>query len=276
MNNSEIRQRAENWKKGHKLKPLIKLKRPEMAYHIGILISDILGRKVNLVCNTEESDFWAVASKDVPFSAKEIAKLLRHVGINDSDMVKDAMPEDRSFSKELGMELSQKLFEKVINSSWEIVFVSEDDIWLLGVNEFATLPEVDKNIYFIDNTSIDSRKLFSKDEIIKHLTESHSIYEDLVDICNRYVKDFGNELYWHYPISDGNHNGVYFVMVKEGVLCLPYNEVTESEDVRFILEDVKLCSAQEIRYFIFQLKKDIKYLMGVMNEMSDITESMEV
>ena len=72
---------------------------------------------------------------------------------------------------------------------------------------------------------IDTAKLLTQAEVLELLKENNETYQALAEIGNRYHDAFGNELIWHYPISDGDHSGSYFVLVQEGILSIPYNTV---------------------------------------------------
>lgn len=65
----------------------------------------------------------------------------------------------------------------------------------------------------------------------------------LMDFCSSYLdmKEYGNECYWIYPISDGLHHGTAFILVKEGIVSLPYDTVDKEGYEQFLLEDAKVC-----------------------------------
>ena len=59
----------------------------------------------------------------------------------------------------------------------------------------------------INGIKIDISKLISKDELLKELADGSASDSDLSDIRGRYSEEFGNELIWRYPISDGVNAG---------------------------------------------------------------------
>ena len=71
--------------------------------------------------------------------------------------------------------------------------------------------------------------LKSKDELMHWLVEHGANHLQLMDFCSDYMAKYCNELCWQYPISDGKHLGTYIVLVKEGVLSLPYPKHNHSD-----------------------------------------------
>ena len=57
-------------------------------------------------------------------------------------------------------------------------------------------------------------------------------------------------MFWNYPLSDGEHSGVYFVLVKEGILLLPYNRIEDNCYEQFVVADSRLCTHLDINDFI--------------------------
>ena len=50
--------------------------------------------------------------------------------------------------------------------------------------------------------------------------------------------------------TDGRYNGCYFVLVREGVLVLSYDEISNCDHEVFIQESAHLCDADEMRCFL--------------------------
>ena len=97
---------------------------------------------------------------------------------------------------------------------------------------------------------IDESKLLSKQELINHLNAFGENDRVLADIRERYMTEFGNELIWKYPISDGIHLGTFIVSVKEGFISLPFDLVDEEDYEIIILEDASMFDEDSIQYFI--------------------------
>jgi len=121
----------------------------------------------------------------------------------------------------------------------------------------------------IKGIEIDDSKLISKDELLEELEYTASDC-GLVDIRNRYLEEFGNELIWRYPISDDEHEGVTIVTVKEGFLALPYYNIEKTEYEIFELEHVYLLDKDALRYFIDNWKSFSDDLSGALGDMLNV------
>ncbi len=253
------------------IRPSLKLSWDEVNHYFEQLLSVILQRKIQITCSVEDNSFWTAASKSYLFSVNEINKLLKYADITDEATITEAIPEDNKPTHSIGMRLSEELLKKAINCSWDCVSVSDECMWICGIEEQALTGD----IMFIGNTAIERRKLWSMENVISYLEDSYSIYADLVDLAHEYVKEFGNELYWDYPISDGLHNGVYFFVVYEGILCLPYNKVTEEDGVHFITKEAKICSSEDMQYFINDFNKYAASLMKTMQNLKAFAKELE-
>ncbi len=105
----------------------------------------------------------------------------------------------------------------------------------------------------IGNSRIDPAMLKSSSELLEYLTEWSAVFTSLDDFCDEYQNKFGNQLYWHYPYGDDKHNGLYFVLCNDGVLCLPYDQMDSEYFEYFELEDARLLDANSVKIFIDDL-----------------------
>jgi len=102
---------------------------------------------------------------------------------------------------------------------------------------------------FLDH-EIDTSKLFTQAEVLRLLEEGGEDFTALAPVRNRYHEDFGDELIWNFPISDGANGGIFFVLVREGVLGLPYDAVDTEVDELFALRKATLLNADTVQYYI--------------------------
>ena len=93
---------------------------------------------------------------------------------------------------------------------------------------------------------IDLNRLKSKREVIDYLYENGPTHTALMDFCAGYRERYHNELCWNYPISDGLHLGTFFVLVREGVLALPYDDADKVDYEMFCLDDARMCDRESI------------------------------
>lgn len=116
----------------------------------------------------------------------------------------------------------------------------------------------------IDVLSLDMNTLRSKQELIDYLTENGSTHSALMDFCDEYRELYRNELCWAYPISDGKHLGTFLVLVREGILSLPYDGADKENYELFCLEDVRMFDAMAMGGFIEDWNRFSENLQAVM------------
>lgn len=93
----------------------------------------------------------------------------------------------------------------------------------------ARVNKIINMLKLLGNCSHSPESLKSKDELMHWLVEHGANHLQLMDFCSDYMAKYCNELCWQYPISDGKHLGTYIVLVKEGVLSLPYPKHNHSD-----------------------------------------------
>ena len=97
---------------------------------------------------------------------------------------------------------------------------------------------------------VDTSKLFTKTELLYFLEENGESDRALARVRERYMVDFGNELVWYYPISDGKHQGTFIVFVQEGFISIPY-DIVDAVDYEILeLQQTAMFDAESMQYFI--------------------------
>lgn len=126
----------------------------------------------------------------------------------------------------------------------------------------------------INGIKIDTSKLMTKQTFLDHLEENGATDRALAEIREQYYKMFGNELMWHYPISDGMHAGVMIVVVQEGFISLPYHEIDIEEYELFELNHVAMFDEDSLGIFIDDWKSFSVDLLGALNDMLGIVKGV--
>lgn len=93
------------------------------------------------------------------------------------------------------------------------------------------------------------------------------------------VVEYQNELCWCYPITDELHLGTFLLLVKEGVLSLPFNEVDSVDYELFCLEDACLCDAASINLLIadwYRFDSDLRHAMEGMRRYYEKKEAVSI
>jgi len=125
----------------------------------------------------------------------------------------------------------------------------------------------------INGIEIDVSKLISKNDLLEKLKLYGACDRVLADIREFYDKEFGNELIWRYPICDGVHAGVTIVVVKEGFLSLPYDDIDREDYEIFELEHASLLDEATCKCFIDNWKSFSDDLLGALGDMLSIVKN---
>ena len=118
----------------------------------------------------------------------------------------------------------------------------------------------------INDIKFDSERLMSKNELLDFLVENGESDRALSQIRERQYDEFGNELIWRYPISDGCHLGTYIVAIKEGFISLPYDYVDRIEGELLVLQDASMFDSESMEYFIYDWRLFSEDLIRAMND----------
>jgi len=228
----------------------LRLELGRVSWYIQNLLSAVLGRQITCRTKAEDDSYWSTAAIDDTFTTEEIMKLIAYVG-GGTQMIRTSVPLDANTSASLDMDLCRALLKHTLQLDWEQEFITKDALWVVGTwTKPPKLPEVPKDIIFIDSKTVDLRNLMPKDAFVEKLFSDGGTFSDFTSLCERYESEYGTPLYWMYPITDGRYNGCYFVLVREGVLAIFYDEIDEQDHEIFIRESVRLCTREDLSFFI--------------------------
>lgn len=133
-----------------------------------------------------------------------------------------------------------------------------------------------KNIKIGDLT-LNLEELRSRQELLDYFNEHGPTHSALMDFCEEYREKYGNELCWPYPISDGKHLGTFFVLVREGVLSLPYDDADKVDYELFRMDDAALFEDYaDMEIFMDDWRLFHNDLMQAMTAMRDYLYNQEV
>lgn len=133
-----------------------------------------------------------------------------------------------------------------------------------------------KNIKIGDLT-LNLEELRSRQELLDYFNENGPTHSALMDFCEEYREKYGNELCWPYPISDGKHLGTFFVLVREGVLSLPYDDADKVDYELFCMDDAALFEDYaDMEIFMDDWRLFHNDLMQAMTAMRDYLYNQEV
>lgn len=241
----------------------------QVSLLIGQIASEILHRSIHCRSASDDYDFWAANTIHGRFSFADLTALLDAVNANGETRL-SALGQDTEDTSSLDMELARALLQKKLNTTWKAECPVKEGLWLMGVDTLTLEPPTwEDDLLFVDGIAVDLRTLWPKNEFIAMLFEAGGTVGNLSEICKRHVNLYGNELYWAYPITDGEHNGAYFVLVQEGVLCLPYYEIDKDCFEIFEKDDVRLLTAEDMQYFISDWERANGLLMSAMTSLQN-------
>lgn len=121
----------------------------------------------------------------------------------------------------------------------------------------------------INGTLIHMEDLKSQTQLLQFFESSAPTHGELMDFCEDYMVKYRNPLYWIYPISDGVHMGEMLVLVKEGILSIPYDNVINGEE-HFDLDQIRqFTTIEEIRDFLSDWVSFSNDLTHAMQSMQD-------
>lgn len=127
----------------------------------------------------------------------------------------------------------------------------------------------------INGIEIDNSKLLSTQELLNRLKENGENDSALSDILGRYEQEFGNPLMWRYPISDGLHAGTAIVVVKEGFLSIPYDNVDKTEYELYELDHAAIFDEDALQCFIEDWVSYSDDLRGALGDMLCVVKGTE-
>ena len=220
-----------------------KLETWELSWH---LVANIVEAQIgnilqkNIQCNAapDDWDFWSVRFTDYRMPTQEVKMICNFVHATESER-KDAYPLDGEATVgSLGNDIVVKLLSFGMGASWEWSFAREDSLFLVGCVERDCI-NIGKHLIYYDT-------LKSKQELIDYFVEHSPSERALAEFCGEYAQRYQNSLYWHYPLSDSEHLGAYLVLVKEGVLYIPYNDADKVSCELFCLDDMKFVNSDEV------------------------------
>lgn len=253
----------------------LKIPWAQVARYIGAMVSAILGRTISCSADCEDGSYWSVAANGDTFTNIEVVRLVKAIH-GDTHMLQNALPIDSNTSKALDMDLCRALLQKSLDLSWETEFLSEEALWLTGYfPDNAVLPDARQRKVYIDCKVIDLNALMPVSEFVTELFEEGGTFTDLTNLCERYEMAYGTPLYWMYPFTDGKYNGCCFVLTREGVLVLSYDEIEECDHEIFVRDSARLCDAAQMRSFLTDLDLRSKALTRSIHSLLSFLEQKE-
>lgn len=125
-------------------------------------------------------------------------------------------------------------------------------------------------MFHLAGIDVDPSKLLTKTQLLEFLEENGEDDRAMSQIRERYLQEFGNELVWRYPISDGMHMGTFIVCVKEGFISVPFNIIDAVDYEILELKQTAMFDADAMQVFIEDWISFSEDLVGAMKDIHRI------
>lgn len=232
-------------------KKALQLSWHEVSFAIQQEIESILHKDVPCEASWDDESYWSVIFTRECLSVSEIRCLIESVGSSPKLLIENVENSEEPYPYGIGMMLSHVLLKRNLGFSWEAEVVTEDSLTLVGITEST---EQASPVLYLNGNSINLDSLKSKEELLSFLEENGANHAALMDSCEEYREQYQDELCWDYPISDGLHLGTFLVLVREGLLSLPYDSADSENYEHFCLEDVKIFDEDTLHIFLTDWK----------------------
>ena len=217
-------------------------------------------------CHTmiTKGDYWSVILNDHRLTICEIARLMDAIHASHEARIA-AFPEDDYSIADIGMEASDELLRAYLGITWAETVILDNALLLVHPGEPERVMEETSMLHF-GSTVVEPSKLKSSDELREYMRENGCTYDVLEDFCKDYYDTYHNSLFWHYPINDDVHTGVYIVLCSDGILSLPYDNIDCDDGYEyFVLDDAHLFDKEAMASFIDEYANFSKDLLGAMS-----------
>ncbi len=206
-----------------------------------------LDRTIHGTAGYEDDHYWGFQATTGRFTIAEIDKLIRFVN-GDEEMQQEAIPQDSDKSAAIGERLSRALLEKALRLSWCHESTTELALWLVNVREKR--PAVYKRIVEISPHDICLDNLRSKSELIAYLHENGPTHSTLMISARITGSGITTNSAGTIQSLMGCILARFFVLVKEGVLALPYDDADKVDYELLCLDDAKMCDRESMENLI--------------------------
>lgn len=214
----------------------------------------------------DDFNIWEIGFRGYRLPLSELFQLFEVLGADDNARKQSLPDEVREDVNGIGTDVSKLLLEQALKLTWEQELSDSDFLWLIDVKPLEK--KADERMFLYKNTIVNLDHLKTKDEAIAYIEDNGGNYSALQNFDENYSPTYNQQLYWHFPIvTDNLFTGTYFLLVREGVLTLPYNIVDEHDLEVFSLEDAELCGIEELDNYIKEWQDHSDELFGAFGAM---------
>lgn len=122
--------------------------------------------------------------------------------------------------------------------------------------------------------SLNPDDLLRMADLIQRLRADGATNNALSHIRNEQFEHFGMELIWQYQITEGESAGGFILPVQEGILWIPYDEVTREDGELLLLSDAHLLSEDACRILYEEYESYAEGLCSMLREAEQISRDL--
>lgn len=122
------------------------------------------------------------------------------------------------------------------------------------------------NVVELDGHAFDRQQLLATAEVRDLLEQNGYHFVSLEPARKRYQAAFGDELCWPVPVCSGAHVGCVLLVVREGLLCLPYDCLDGETFEQFAVQDIKLLTKEQAQLLLNGLRDTYTRLLNVLTD----------
>ena len=226
----------------------------------------ILG--VGFDCSTtrDDTDFWGVKFGGSRLSIEQVDAVCNYVNATLSER-KDAYPSEKSEETvgDFGVDIANKLLALSLGITFKKFLVQDDCLLLIDCTKSEKI--------LIRGESITFDTLKSKNELLEYLYANGANEHSLLVFATDYEEHRNNGLFWNVPIKNKSHLGAFFVVVREGILYLPYDDADKVHGAIFNFDGMKLSDRATAVSYLRKLQYDYN---DTQDRMSDICQYLSM
>lgn len=236
------------------------------------MLAQILGRPVPCEPEFLDDSYWCVRLAGTRLPIGDLHKIVQALHLSKSESYGIVPDEGELDVADIHMDLCERLVREKLGISYTHCLLADDGLWLVDVTEPAAKgPE----IVTIGGTDVCFAELKSKDELFNFFQEGTCDHAALMEFCEDYKARYENDLCWPYPIATDNHLGRYLVLVKEGVLSLPYDGFDGENYEFFSLKGAEVLTTDGLIELADEFRMFTNDLLAALNDMIIYTQAKE-
>lgn len=231
-----------------------------------------LGHKIICKALEEGEDYWSCQLQGYQMPLPELCRLMFLSGLPGQEW-DDTLPDEGGSTVDgFGMRFCEHLISHQLGLGWKYRIIGEDGLWLVDV---ADKVEQQPEPAIIDGIEVRFEELKSKDELFNFLSEGSCTHASLMEFCEDYKKQYGNDLCWLYPIMGDLWLGEYLILVREGVLSLPYTGFEDNDNAVLELEAAALLRPEHLMQLVTDWQSFSSDLVHAMTDMGEYLRKKE-